>query len=261
MKILRFRYDLKIEFTEPVTHHSFTVKCTAGTDERQRILQQNINILPKEFLSENRDAFGNFYFFGRTEGEHQLFQVTTEGIAETGLRDSVAAGESYRQGMFLAQTACTEPGDGLKSFFADLKVQTREDNLEKTRIIMDAVYSYLFYRSGSTGIGTTAEEAFLQGSGVCQDYAHIMLSLCRMAGIPCRYVVGMLLGEGASHAWVEVACDNRWYGFDPTNRVAVLDNHIKLSHGRDYSDCLINQGVFTGNAVQNQSISVQVAEK
>ena len=261
MKTLQFRYDLKIEFTEPVTHHSFTVKCTAGTDERQKILQQNIFILPKEFLSESRDAFGNFYFFGRTEEEHRLFQVTTEGIARTGLHDSVPAGETYSQGMYQVQTACTKPGENLESFFAEINIPEETDNLEKSRIIMDAVYTAFAYRSGSTGIGTTAEEAFTQGSGVCQDYAHIMLSLCRMAGIPCRYVVGMLLGEGASHAWVEVACNKRWYGLDPTNHVAVLDNHIKISHGRDYGDCLINQGVFTGNAAQIQSIVVHVSEK
>lgn len=260
MKTLQFRYDLKIEFTEPVTHHSFTVKCMAATDERQRILQQNIHILPKEFLSENRDSFGNYYFFGRTEGEHHLFQVTAEGIAETGLCDSVTAGERCRQGLYLVQTPCTRPGDGLKRFFSDLKLPDGADNLEKSHIIMDAVYGAVSYRSGSTEIGTTAEEAFAQRSGVCQDYSHIMLSLCRMAGIPCRYVVGMLLGEGASHAWVEVACHDRWYGFDPTNHVTVVENHIKISHGRDYSDCLINQGVFTGTAAQVQSISVQVAE-
>lgn len=260
MKTLQFRYDLKIEFTEPVTHHSFTVKCMADSDERQRILRQDIKILPKEFLSTGRDSFGNFYFFGRTESAHSLFGVTVDGVAETGLCDSVAAGERCRQGMYLMQTGSTEPGERLRAFFAALSLPGEADNLEKSRRIMEAVYGALSYRSGSTQISTTAEEAFAQGCGVCQDYSHIMLSLCRMARIPCRYVVGMLLGEGASHAWVEIAQGDRWYGLDPTNHVTVTENHIKLSHGRAYDDCLINQGVFTGTAGQVQSIAVQVAE-
>ena len=93
---------------------------------------------------------------------------------------------------------------------------------------------------------------------MCQDYAHAMLALCRMAGIPCRYVVGMLMGEGQSHAWVEIAQEGFWYGLDPTNDIPVDSQHIKLSHGRDYGDCLINQGLFTGSAAQRQRVSVSV---
>ena len=81
-----------------------------------------------------------------------------------------------------------------------------------------------------------------------------------MAGIQARYAAGMLIGEGLSHAWVEVAQEGRWYGLDPTNGVRVLENHIKISHGRDYGDCLLNQGVFTGTANQQQTVSVTVEE-
>ena len=98
------------------------------------------------------------------------------------------------------------------------------------------------------------------GCGVCQDYSHILISLCHLAGIPARYVVGMLTGEGASHAWVEIYQDEKWYALDPTNNLIVDDEHIKISHGRDYRDCLINQGVFTGCAKQTQEIQVVVEE-
>ncbi len=260
MKTLHFRYDLKIEFSEPVTNHSFTVKCVPDTDERQHILRQDIKILPKEFLSTNRDSFGNFYFFGKTVAEHELFHVEEEGVVETGWSDSVPANDSPGQGLCLVQTSCTEPGPYLKEFFAGLNLPPDADNREKSLWIMDKVYRSFSYQSGVTTVGTTAEDAFSQGSGVCQDYAHIMISLCRMAKIPSRYAAGMLLGEGASHAWVEIACRNKWYGLDPTNHVPVAEDHIKISHGRDYKDCLINQGVFTGNARQKQSISVQVTE-
>lgn len=108
---------------------------------------------------------------------------------------------------------------------------------------------------------TTAEQAMALGQGVCQDYAHILLSLCRMEQIPCRYAVGMLLGEGLSHAWVEIADGERWYALDPTNRLLVDDQHIKISAGRDYTDCTINQGLFVGRTRQTQQAVVSVQEE
>ncbi len=69
-----------------------------------------------------------------------------------------------------------------------------------------------------------------------------------------------MTGDGESHAWVEIYDGVRWHGFDPTNNVPVEDSHIKISHGRDYRDCSINRGVFTGQAAQRQSILVEVTE-
>ncbi len=260
MKKLKFRYALRIEFDMPVTQHSFTVRCLPVSDERQAILQQNIHILPKEFLSENRDSFGNIYFFGRTEAPHNLFEVVTEGIAQTGLAKGTKAEEEYRLGMFLGQTFYTKPDEALKAFFDGMKIPAGT-RLQKSQFIMEAIREKFAYVSGVTNISTTAAQAWKMKQGVCQDYSHIMLSLCRMAGIPCRYVAGMLIGEGLSHAWVEIEEDGMWYGLDPTNGTEVLEDHIKISHGRDYEDCLINQGVFTGLAKQSQSISVSVMEE
>lgn len=88
-----------------------------------------------------------------------------------------------------------------------------------------------------------------------------MIALMHMSGIPARYVVGMLQGEGLSHAWVEIYENGMWIGLDPTNNLVVSDRHIKISHGRDYKDCTINQGFFTGNADQRQQIRVSVTEE
>ena len=97
-----------------------------------------------------------------------------------------------------------------------------------------------------------------KGAGVCQDYAHIFLSLLRLKGIPARYVTGMLRGEGESHAWVELALGEYWYGLDPTNDCVVAGEHVRIACGRDYRDCRISQGVFYGGARQTQQVSVSV---
>ena len=81
-----------------------------------------------------------------------------------------------------------------------------------------------------------------------------------MENIPARYVVGMMLGEGASHAWVEAFCRGYWYGFDPTNNKLVNDEYIKVSYGRDSSDCPVIKGNFYGNGIQTQKEEVSVEE-
>ena len=115
------------------------------------------------------------------------------------------------------------------------------------------------YRPGATTVRTTAEEALSEGMGVCQDYAHIMIALLRLLGIPARYAAGMMEGEGESHGWAEVNCRGYWYGFDPANNLLVNDRYIKISHGRDAGDCRICRGVFRNPTVQEQSVRVFVS--
>ena len=126
---------------------------------------------------------------------------------------------------------------------------------------MDKLYQDFSYVPKTTNVQTTAEEAWNLGKGVCQDYAHIYISLLRMAHVPARYVCGMITGEGASHAWAEALCNGRWIAFDPTNNCLVLNNYIKSCDGRDASDCAINRGIMWGGGAQEQKISVVVEER
>lgn len=260
MKNLKFQYHLKIAFEQPVKNHRFTVKCVPKSDEKQQITNLKLSILPKESLSEEIDSFGNHCIFGSADEPHSLFEVVMSGEARTGLADAVKAEETYRIGMFRSQSPLTIPGEAIRSLYQELSFEESDNNRVKSQKIMELLRKHFTYVSGSTGIHTKAEEALEQGCGVCQDYSHIMISLCRMAGIAARYVVGMLIGEGLSHAWVEIEEDGFWYGFDPTNDKYAGDEHIKISHGRDYADCLLNQGLFTGDSRQFQTISVQVEE-
>ena len=181
--------------------------------------------------------------------------------------------------LYKYQTELTKPGEALLKMadrlstpcetdkirnqiaFAENYYGCRLENAGRYAIwVMNRLAECFQYRSGVTEIGTTAEEAFACGMGVCQDYAQIMLSLCRIKRIPCRYVTGMLVGEGASHAWVEVYTNGMWIPLDPTNQILVTDQHIKIAHGRDFSDTMVNQGVFIGNVTQKQDITVIVEQ-
>ena len=123
--------------------------------------------------------------------------------------------------------------------------------LELAQRISDYVSGTMQYRSNLTSVSTTASEALEIGAGLCQDYAHIALALSRVAGLPARYVSGHMLGEGGSHAWLEIIVPNergqlQAVGFDPTNARQPNLGYVTVAVGRDYSDVPPTSGRFTG---------------
>lgn len=260
MKTLHFTYKMHLNFDSPVEKHRFTLKCCPQSNRRQRILELNMDVCPKEFLARDRDSFGNICVYGHAEGQHSAFSVEVEGMANTGLSHYETAADEHKLGMYRYTTGYTKPGEALKAYASGFDLPEGMGNYAKAVVLMESLYRDFSYVQGVTDINTTAEEALKLGKGVCQDYSHILIALCHMFRIPARYVVGMLCGEGLSHAWVEVCDSGFWIGLDPTNNLVVGEQHIKISSGRDYGDCRINQGVFTGFAGQSQEISVIVEE-
>lgn len=121
------------------------------------------------------------------------------------------------------------------------------------------------YEPGSTHVHTTINEVFIYRRGVCQDFAQVMLAVCRTVGIPARYVSGYLFtGNGlvsndATHAWVECLLpDGQWHGFDPTNNMVVNDAYIRVHTGRDYSDVAPVRGLYQGPPARALRVAVQV---
>ena len=113
------------------------------------------------------------------------------------------------------------------------------------------------YQPGSTGVNTPALEAWRARTGVCQDYAHLVVGTLRQVGLPARYVSGYLhpdadaaIGEtavGESHAWVEWWLGD-WTGHDPTNNGAVGERHVLVGRGRDYTDVPPIKGLVAGSS-------------
>lgn len=260
MKTLKFVYHMKLSFSEVVNNHRFTLKCIPQDTDMQSIEKMTVSVYPDHITSENTDSYGNITLFGYTNEYHKSFGFDVSGIALTGLSEYEPAEDIHKVGMYRYQTKITSPGSAIRTFYEDLDLTSFDNAKCKAQHIMEMLGDHFHYCQGCTNMETTAEQAISGGTGVCQDYAHIMLSLCRIDRIPCRYVTGMMLGEGSSHAWVEVWDENRWIGFDPTNRQLVNEDYIKISNGRDSGDCLVNQGIFTGNVIQTQEISVLVEE-
>jgi len=126
------------------------------------------------------------------------------------------------------------------------------DALETADRFCAYAHGALAYAHGTTAVTTTAAEAIAGGSGVCQDYAHLMIALCRAVGLPARYVSGHLLGEGGTHAWVEVVVADfpgaRAVALDPCNGRRAGRDYVTVAAGRDYADVAPTSGTYTGLA-------------
>ncbi|MGH7233021.1 MAG: transglutaminase-like domain-containing protein, partial [Nitrospiraceae bacterium] len=136
--------------------------------------------------------------------------------------------------------------------------------VELADTILHQVHAALRYERGRTHVGTRASEAFALGSGVCQDYTHAMLSVCRLAGLPVRYVSGLLPGEGQMHAWVEVLLPvgpqktALWVGYDPTHQRRCDERYVTVAVGRDYQDIAPTSGYYEGDATSFLDMAVSV---
>ena len=258
MRELHFDYDMQIHYSEPVHLCHYTIKCIPADTDRQRLESYRIE-MTDEAPGESVDSFGNRILYGSVDAPHSEFRFHIEGDVAVALKDSEEAGDAHLLGRYRYPYGLSAPGEALAAYRDSLRLSGSA--YEKGTALMHRLYQDFTYEKNVTDIRTTAEEAWRLGKGVCQDYAHIMIALSRMEGIPARYVCGMLTGEGFSHAWAELLCGGRWYAFDPTNDVVVSDSHIKIGVGRDASDCEINRGVMMGGGNQSQIIRVNVEEK
>lgn len=250
---------MRLQFDSPIKDHYFSLKCIPHSTARQQIENVYVTIDPNEMTMEDRDSFGNVLIAGHVISPHSSLEVNMHGTAVTGIEcyEEKSDKEEY---IFRSFSRATYPGAQLLSYYKRLQAQAPQGVYERVLYYMRCIYRDFTYCPGATGVFTTAENALHLGQGVCQDYAHIMLALCRIEKIPARYVVGMMTGEGYSHAWAEVKCKNYWYGFDPTNNYLVDDHYIKISQGRDFFDCLVNKGIYHNAAVEAQQIVVRVKE-
>lgn len=254
MRLLDFTYDLRLDFDQAVTRHAFQLRCVPPERNGQHVEQVRVCLLPDVSLSTGTDGFGNPVCFGMAEAPHTSFGVNVQGrvcLEEPFLTETEVQAAKYRP-----QTYFTQPGEAIQALYA--RTPHMEDPLEHALALMRTVRGEVAYVPASTTVTTRAEEAAAQGCGVCQDHTQIVLSLLRMAGIPCRYVAGLLLGEGRTHAWAEALIHGRWIGLDATNGTRVIDTHIVLAVGRDHTDCELNRGVMLGFGSQTQRVHVSV---
>jgi transglutaminase-like putative cysteine protease len=137
--------------------------------------------------------------------------------------------------------------------------------LQRMHALLQLIVERVAYEKGSTTVFTSAEEAASEGSGVCQDQAHIFASAARLLDIPARYVSGYLKAEddqdAASHAWAEVHIDGLgWVAFDPANGISPDERYVRLAVGRDYRDASPVSGFRLGDSTERLEVHVTVEQ-
>lgn len=253
---LDFFYDTLLEFQTPVTDHEFVLSCVPPSFPGQEIDVTDFTVEPGAKLSRQLDPFGNLLFYGCVPTPHTSFHYQVKGRAV--IDHSKSDGEGLMP-FYKYQSKYTKPSSEMLAFLRGLVLPS--GTIERAWALAEAIYDYLTYLPGSTGTATKAEEAFSMKRGVCQDYAHIFLSLAREAGLTARYVSGLPEGSGETHAWCEVYADGKWVGIDPTRLKMADEGYIRIGVGRDFGDCPMERGVFHGVTDQDVKVYMQVSEQ
>ena len=156
---------------------------------------------------------------------------------------------------YLRPTALTAPDSRLVDAAIQI-VRSADDQRERAERAYDWASGSITYQYGVTGYTTPAAMALHFQKGVCQDFAHILLAVLRLANVPCRYVSGHLLGEGAPHAWVEALIADpsspgevEVIAYDPTHHRRARMDYITVATGRDFADVTPTSGTYGGPAL------------
>jgi len=249
-------------YAEPVHEAMFELNILPCTDQIQVLTGYSVrNSINTGFtVTQNLFGFNVLQFRTRQSFSDLYIYLTAEvrkrpvipvsSLRSTVVLEDIRSNSFYIDNqLFLRPTPLTDINESNRDKI--LKMDNRTPVILFLSTLNLYVHQYIKYSKGSTTVHTTANEILLSPKGVCQDYAHLFIGICRYNGIPARYVSGYIfpsdemLGTLQMHAWVEVLVpDIGWIGLDPTNNVFVNDYFIKVSHGTDYNDCSPLRGIL-----------------
>jgi len=251
------------------------VRLSPMTTGRQIALDARVEVAPAARLARYHDYWGTLVHAFDLHQAHRELVVTGRSVVETsGPPDPVPEvgwDDIDEAEELLCELLLPSPFVPLDDDLATTALGWREAEADPRRAVdlaIEAVQAQLVYERGWTNVSTTAPEAWRRQRGVCQDFAHVSLSLLRAMGVPARYVSGYLhpsegatVGEvvqGESHAWVE-AWLGRWVAIDPTGTdTRVAERHVVVARGRDYGDVPPLKGIFSGAFSPAPTVTVEL---
>lgn len=265
-------------YEEPINDSANQIMLYPTEDEHQQVIDHHLKITGNPLVETYKDYYDNTVGAFTNPGVHSALVIDSELKVITHSRkmpdDFTPQKEQWD---WLQQVRYQLPyinfliPQQFKSLSEVLQVTKSEQAREQTplqvaKALSNFVYHNFEYKAGVTTVETTLDEVWELKSGVCQDFAHLLLVMVRLANIPARYVSGYICpnkngmrGEGATHAWVEAYIPfYGWLGLDPTNNILVDDKHVRLAVGRNFSDCSPVKGTYKGKARHKLDVSVSV---
>lgn len=226
----------------------------------QRLLQYDLAVRGTEGdhrLSWERDEFGNRVARVVANRVPQAIDFEANFRLERGSGPATSGPPPWRTAAerlaYLRPTALTAPDKRLIEAALDI-AHRGVDAAQRAELAHEWTATAIGYQFGVTGYSTPAAMALHLGTGVCQDYAHILLTVLRLLNVPARYVSGHLIGEGAPHAWVEAFVERAGgavdvVGFDPTHARRTRMDYLTVAVGRDFADVSPTSGRYSGPAL------------
>jgi transglutaminase-like putative cysteine protease len=277
----QFRYD------GPVSESYNEVRLRPIHDDRQSCLSFRLNTSPSSLGTAYRDAYGNWVHQFNILREHRQLMIEAESVVL--VHEAPAPFENPTK-LEQFDARCDEFFEEYYDFMAATGYVPHPPQLQEiveaageasggtvagfARAASDLIHQRFRYVKGATHVHSSIMDSLAHGAGVCQDFAHLLLGVVRMRGLPGRYVSGYLVPPGAagasakqeevigghaSHAWVEIfAAEDGWLAFDPTLGNPVGLRHVRVAYGRDYGDVAPVRGVYKGLAGQRLSVDVRV---
>jgi transglutaminase-like putative cysteine protease len=259
-------------------HESYSlVHLQPRTDASQYCTKYELNVAPRARVFSYLDRFGNEVQNFAVLPDHDVLSVTARSSVIT-VRPPVPeipspvtradlVGDAAIDWMFdeLHESEYIVFGPELRAFATEIGDPGTGDLVAWYLHAGTTIKNRFAYDKHATSVHTTIDDAVRLRAGVCQDYAHILVALCRYNRIPARYVSGYLfngqegavIGAEASHAWCEAYLGpHGWVGFDPTNDTLIDDRFAKIAVGRDYRDVSPVRGVYKGASKSTMSVNV-----
>ena len=252
-------------------------RVTPLTTDRQRVVEADVSISPATRTYRYWDYWGTLVDSFDIHEPHDELVVTGSSVVETSAPEPPGnvtwdeLGErQVRDGLaeLLAPTRHVPVVDELVELARSLTAE--HSPAHACPAAVDWVRDRIRYEKDTTDVSTTAAQALDVGSGVCQDFAHVTLSLLRSMGVPARYVSGYIFPSaatevgtvvsGQSHAWIET-WTGHWHPFDPTHGAEVGEQHVIVARGRDYSDVPPLRGIYRGGPGKALVVSVEMTRE
>jgi transglutaminase-like putative cysteine protease len=269
---LAVTHTTHLRWDDEVTESVMDVHLGPRDDTDQRIERFHLRVDPPSHVRRYEDGFGNAAHLLTTIRPHAHMQVTAECEVQTFVDDPFRAPARPPRALGPLELADGLDPSPLIPRVPIVKELARSvatgDPFECVHGLMEMIYRDFTYRPGVTDVSTSIEDVVEHHYGVCQDFAHLMIGLCRALDIPARYTSGYIVrseggsssrGAGASHAWVEAFTPSHgWRGFDPTNNLLANERYVKVAIGRDYHDVPPTRGTYRGSAEEQLAVEVRV---
>jgi transglutaminase-like putative cysteine protease len=276
---VRIRHTTTFRYAEPASGSFNELRLTPRNDERQNLLSFRLHVSPKARTTEYRDHYGTRVHAFNVWAPHHELSVVGESTVVSAAREpvpddggSLAALEesAFRDAHagWLASSPLASGGDHLMTFAQHVRRVVKPSSV--VGLVTGAsqeVHRRFTYATGQSYVTSTVDDLLERGTGVCQDFAHLLIATLRDLGVPARYVSGYFFADPEpapdvpidveSHAWVEAYVpDLGWIETDPTNDCLADERHVVVAVGRDYGDVAPIRGLHSGGTGGTLDVSV-----